>query len=84
MKKQNLVGTELTFKELDDLMLRKGYESELQYIGDLGRVIEKKYIGYTFDFGLTIDVLKFEIISENKSDHANTIIRITGSERLNC
>lgn len=43
MKKQNLVGTELTFKELDDLMLRKGYESELQYIGDLGRVIEKKY-----------------------------------------
>ena len=84
MKKQNLVGTELTFKELDDLMLRKGYESELQYIGDLGRVIEKKYIGYTFDMGLTIDVLKFKIISENKEDPANTIIRITRSERLNC
>lgn len=84
MKKRNLVGTELTLKELDDLMVRQGYESELQYIGDLSRVIEKKYIGYTLDFGLTIDNLEFKIISENKNDPANTIIRITGSERLNC
>ena len=84
MKKQNLVGAELTFKELDDLMVRQGYESELQYVSDLSRVIEKKYIGYTFDMGLTIDVLKFKIISENEKDPENTIIRITGSERLNC
>ncbi|MCU7380964.1 hypothetical protein [Hominibacterium faecale] len=84
MKKQNLVGAELTFKELDDLMVRQGYESELQYVSDLSRVIEKKYIGYTFDMGLTIDVLKFKIISENEKDPENTIIRIMGSERLNC
>lgn len=84
MKKQNLVGAELTFKELDDLMVRQGYESELQYVSDLSRVIEKKYIGYTFYMGLTIDVLKFKIISENEKDPENTIIRIMGSERLNC